>query len=202
MSIVECFRRVNSGGEGRARGQRSGGKPGPRAGKPPKAPPDAVNSGPPPPRRAALAPAVHPPETLPSEPLLLYLYPPLNSQRLLRDVQPIAGNSMVHRPGRAAQAPLTERRGAPAPPPPRRIRAPSPPPGKKGRPGTLWTTQRDPRPAGTGVPGPAGGGGGTGTPQVAPRPSQRPAGTRGDYIGAPSPPTPNPGQRNAPPMMK
>ena len=39
---------------------------------------------------------------------------------------------MVHRPGRAAQAPLTERCGAPAPPPPRRIRAPSSPLGKRG----------------------------------------------------------------------
>ena len=62
---VECFRRVKTGGEGRARGQRSGEMPGPRAGTPPEAPPDAVNSGPPPPRRAALAPAVDPPDNTP-----------------------------------------------------------------------------------------------------------------------------------------
>ena len=34
---LECFRRVKTGGEGRARGQRSGETPGPRAGTPPEA---------------------------------------------------------------------------------------------------------------------------------------------------------------------
>ena len=37
-SPLECFRRVKTGGEGRAGGQRSGEKPGPRAGTPPEAP--------------------------------------------------------------------------------------------------------------------------------------------------------------------
>ena len=34
----ECFRTVKTGGEGRARGQRSGRKPGPRAETPPESP--------------------------------------------------------------------------------------------------------------------------------------------------------------------
>ena len=55
-------------GENRGRGARAGDRdlgtsrsPGWNASR---VTPDAVNSGPPPPRRAALAPAVHPPETL------------------------------------------------------------------------------------------------------------------------------------------
>ena len=58
-------RRVKTGGEGRAGEKRSGGTPGFRAGTSPEAPPDALNSAIsplPPPRRAALAPAVHPPD--------------------------------------------------------------------------------------------------------------------------------------------
>ena len=60
---------VSSGGRtkaGRA-GAEIGGKPGPRTHTSPEAPPDAVNSGPPPPGRAALAPAVHPPDNTPVE---------------------------------------------------------------------------------------------------------------------------------------
>ena len=60
---VECFRRVKTGGEGRARGRYLGKSrsPGSNASR---GTPDAVTSGPPPPRRAALAPAVHPAESL------------------------------------------------------------------------------------------------------------------------------------------
>ena len=62
---MECFRRVNSGGEGRARGQRSWEIPGPRGGTLPKSPLTPCLPPPPPPRRAALAPAVHPPDNTP-----------------------------------------------------------------------------------------------------------------------------------------
>ena len=54
---------VNSGGEGRERGQRSGETPGPWAGTPPHSPLTPCLPAPLPPRRAALAPPVHPPES-------------------------------------------------------------------------------------------------------------------------------------------
>ena len=61
---VECFRRVKTGGRGARAGAEIWGNarsPGLNASR---GTPDAVNSGPSPPRRAALAPAAHPPETL------------------------------------------------------------------------------------------------------------------------------------------
>ena len=64
--LTGCFgtQGVETGGQGGARGLRSGGKPGPRASTAPEVPPDAVHSGPPPPRPAALAPGC----TLPEHP--------------------------------------------------------------------------------------------------------------------------------------
>ena len=75
---LECFRRGNSGGEGRARGQRSGGKARSPGWNASRGTPDAVHSSPPAPRRAALAPTVHPPETLQS---LVYNHQPSGRPR-------------------------------------------------------------------------------------------------------------------------
>ena len=60
--------RAPPGRMGAGAGGRAGAEIGGKAGSPDlyvsRGTPEAVNSGPPPPRRAALAPAVHPPETL------------------------------------------------------------------------------------------------------------------------------------------
>ena len=62
---VECFRRVKTGGEGRARGAEIWVNPRSPGWNASRVTPDAVHSSPPPPRRAALAPAVHPPDNTP-----------------------------------------------------------------------------------------------------------------------------------------